>query len=476
MRLETKVGVFVISGILMLFVLSTQVTNFKFSDNKGYPIVVKLPDVNGLEKNAKVKSRGITIGTVQDFILHPSNVDVKILVFNNIKIPKNSIASIKQESMLGVKYLDIEFTQDSEMLAKNDVLNKNKTLASFDQTSDSINKAAIKLDKFIDRLDKLIAQNEENFTKLITNFKEVGDEFKQTGKDINKKLPSILDKFESVGKEFEITGKTINKKLPSILDKFNGVGKEFNQTGVTINEKLPTLINKFEKLEDGIQGIVDDNKDNLKSAIKNIDDAFVGVKGASKKVESSFDKLDKYLASTTQSTLNVNMNVENMQKDHYNKAHFGFDYSPKPTIHYLVDLISTDDYRDDGTGKPVTTKLHQDGRNMVSAQYGKDFNNLRLRAGIIESTGGLGIDYFTYHRKLKLSLEAYDFNAYNDVRGDSAHLKAQLEYTMKKHILLYTGYDNFLNNDARTVYFGFGVRFYDEDLKYLLGSSASAIK
>ena len=167
-----------------------------------------------------------------------------------------------------------------------------------------------------------------------------------------------------------------------------------------------------------------------------------------------------------------------MKKDSYNKSYFGLDYSPKPTIHYLLDIVSTDDYTDDGTGTstPKTTKIHQKGKTLISAQYGKDLGNLRLRYGLMESRGGVGADYFMQNKKIKLSFDAYDFNAYNDVRGDKAHLKAQLEYIMKKHIQLYCGYDNFLNKDAKTVYFGLGVKFEDDDLKYLLGSSASVIK
>jgi phospholipid/cholesterol/gamma-HCH transport system substrate-binding protein len=166
-----------------------------------------------------------------------------------------------------------------------------------------------------------------------------------------------------------------------------------------------------------------------------------------------------------------------MNKDSYNKSYFGVDYSPKPTIHYLADIIATDDYRlDSTTGLPKTTPLHDKGRTMFSAQYGKDFGDARIRGGIIESTGGFGADYFMLNKKLKLSLDSFDFNAYNDVRGNKAHLKSYLTYTMKKHIQLYTGYDNFLNKDARNIFFGLGVKFQDDDLKYLIGSSAASIK
>jgi phospholipid/cholesterol/gamma-HCH transport system substrate-binding protein len=475
MNLETKVGIFVVIGFLMFFGLTTQVGNLNFNKKEGYSINAIIKDANGLEKNAKVKARGIVIGYIKDFKLVKNGVLVELEIEKDIKIPKDSVVMIKQESMLGVKYIEIDFSNNDEILPIKGTLTTNKTYASFDETSDSINQAAIKFDKFINRLDKLIARNEKNFDELMSNFKDVSADLKLTTKTINNKLPKILDKFHSVGVEFEKIGKTTNKKLPSILDKFESIGTEFNQTGVTINKKLPTIMDKFENIENSVQAILDENRKTLKSAIKNVDSAFEGVDKAAKKVESSFDKLDKYLASTTKSTLEVEMKAQSMSKDHYTKTHFNLDYSPKPTIHYLVDVVGSDDYRDDGTNHPKTTKLHEKGRYLISAQYAKDFDNLRIRGGIIESTGGVGIDYFMLNRNLKLALEAYDFNAYNDVRGDKAHLNTYLEYTLKKHILLYTGYDNFINKDDRTIYFGLGVKFMDEDLKYLLGSSASSL-
>lgn len=478
MKAETKVGLFVIVGLLMLFGLTTQVGTFKFGKKDGYPIYIEIPDASGIELNAKVKSRGIDIGTVEDLTLKRDLVGIGLLINKDIKIPLNSIVSIKQESMLGVKYVDIEFSKDGEYAKSSDILSNTRTYASFDQTSDSVNEAAKKVDKFMARLDNLVARNEKNFSELIYNFKVAGAEFKETGRMINAKLPKVLDNFEGVGSEFKQTGVMVNEKLPKVLDKFESVGGEFETTGKTINAKLPPVMDKFTKIEDTVQGVLDENRETLKSAIQNVDTAFVGVNKASVKVESSFDKLDKYLSSATKSTLGVEAKVEHISKDNYNKSYFGVDYSPKPTIHYLGDIIASDDYRDDGTGTatPKTTPLHQKGRTLFSAQYGKDFGDTRVRGGIIESTGGFGADYFMLNKKLKLSLESFDFNAYNDVRGNKAHLKSYLSYTMKKHIQVYTGYDNFLNPEGKNLFFGLGVKFEDDDLKYLIGSSAASIK
>ena len=107
MKLETKVGLFVALGIAFLFALTTQVNNFRMFEKEGYKVFAYLDSVDGLEVNAKVKSKGFVIGFIQNFELDKQKVVVTMMIHEDVKIPLNSIASIKQESMLGVKYLDI---------------------------------------------------------------------------------------------------------------------------------------------------------------------------------------------------------------------------------------------------------------------------------------------------------------------------------------------------------------------------------
>ena len=99
-----------------------------------------------------------------------------------------------------------------------------------------------------------------------------------------------------------------------------------------------------------------------------------------------------------------------------------------------------------------------------------------VRGGIIESTGGVGVDYFAAKDKLKMSAEVYDFSAQNDVRGNKAHAKVSARYRLLKHVDLIAGYDNFLSKKAANVFGGVGISFVDDDLKYVVGGASSFVK
>jgi len=89
---------------------------------------------------------------------------------------------------------------------------------------------------------------------------------------------------------------------------------------------------------------------------------------------------------------------------------------------------------------------------------------------LIDNTGGLGADY-QYNPRIRVTGEAFDFGQRYD---NNPHFRAYGEYTLRlekpktPRIFVTAGVDNPLNELAFT--FGGGIRWRDDDLKYLLGS------
>jgi len=478
---ETKVGLFITIGIGMLFLLSTQVTNFSMFDKEGYRLNIVVDNVNGLQKSSKVKSNGIIIGKVENFYLFNGKVKIEALINNDVLIPLDSKVSLKQESMLGLKYLDIILGKKSQKFSKNSkrqILNSSVYTASFDDVSNSVDKTANDISKFIERLDKIIATNENNINVILENFnimskelvtavssfENMSKEFNKTALTINSDLPRIMNNIDNLVANLNSSSTVLDNELPEILANIKDISKDLKSLSKNANQKLPTIFDKFEKLEDSATTLIDDNQKNIHTAIYNASNFF-------DKGEASFSKLDDYLASVTQGEMRVDMYNSYMLNDKYNRVIFGIDYRANPTKHYLVDVISTDDFSLNNDGTIHSTKKHEDTEFLFSAQFAKDYENARVRIGAIESTGGLGIDYFMLNKKVKISGDLFDFNAVNDARGDKAHLRLTSRLNINKHINFYLGADNLLNKDSVNMTLGMGISFIDDDLKYLLGSA-----
>lgn len=444
MKLEAKVGAFVASGLIILFALSTQVNDLGSFSEKGKKINTFIIDASGLELKGKVKLNGVEVGYIDNISLVDHKVKLRFFIQEGVDIPVDSTVMVTQDSVLGGKLINISLGESQEYLQDNGTLSKVGRLSSFEETSDTVDKAAEEVRLFMVELRELISENRKNLYSAIDNFKTMGTEFTQTGKTVNEKLPDIMNQIDSLTKRFDSVGGTLDAKLPVAMDKFIS-------------------------LEDNLSDVLQDNKAPLNSALVSADNFFTSG-------ESAFKKVDKLLSNFTKSELQFGMNANYMFSDEYVKTHVDINYLPDPSTYYMLSVISMDDYtQTDASGNYRDPEVHDSGKFRLSAQYGKRYDDLLFRAGLIESTGGFGIDYFAMKDKLKSSIEAYDFNAENDLRDDKVHLKFAMRYRFLKHLEVFVGWDNFLNDKADNVYLGFGASFTEDSMKYLLGTAGAAL-
>ena len=483
MKTEAKVGIFVAIGLIFLFLLSTQVNKFAHFGKKGYVIEAYLDDVSGLEKNVKVKIKGVEVGYVKDINLEGNRVKTKLFIYEGVKIPNDSIVQINQESMLGAKYLNIIPGNSKEFLSENEALKKQKKTYTFEETTGSIDEAAKEFKEFIKELrEDLRGENRNDLKKSIANLRKITESIQEMINDnkenlkqsivnlkiMAKELAKAGDKFGNMSSKFSYTADTINEKLPNIMDKIDSLVADLSVTSKELKNKLPQIMDKFSSLENDLQEIIKENKKPLHKAIKSAD-MFFSSGG------ETFKKVDNYLNAVAKSQIEVAFRSEYMSSDKFAKNYASFYYIPSPEKYYMLDIISTDDYsKMDENGQVIKPDDHEDSKLLFSAQYGRRYNDLLFRIGVIESTGGVGVDYFMFNDKGKISFEAFDFNAVNDVRGDKAHLKLLARYRFLKHLDTFIGIDNFLNDDARNIFFGLGFDFIDQDLKSILGAASGA--
>jgi phospholipid/cholesterol/gamma-HCH transport system substrate-binding protein len=435
MKAEAKVGLFVLVGLVALFLLSMQVSKLSNFGKKGYTVYAYFDNLTGLDTNAKVKIGGVDVGFVKEKMLENGKPKVAMTIYEEVRIPSDSVVLLGQDSLLGTKFVEIKHGVSPVYLSDGQTITKEIKFASFAETATSINDAANEIRMFMKELRTTFnPESRENMQEAIANFKVMA-----------QSVSNAANEFGAMSKEFKAAGGTVNGRLPEIMDRFSAVEKD-------------------------LQDVIKENKQPLNGAIKSVDSFFTNGNDTVK-------KLDKYITRGMSSTLEVSLRGETMAKDKYGKGYFGIDYATDPTRHYLVDLVSSrDNAIMDASGNYVESEKHSKGKTYVSAQFGKRYGDVMIRGGIIESTGGVGVDYYTAQDKLKVSTEVFDFGAQNDVRGDKAHAKASVRYRMLKHIDLIAGYDNFLNKKAANFFGGVGVTFVDDDLKYVVGSSSGFVK
>ena len=107
-------------------------------------------------------------------------------------------------------------------------------------------------------------------------------------------------------------------------------------------------------------------------------------------------------------------------------------------------------------------------------QFGKIFGNIALRFGLFDGTGGMGFDFDipfpTDKFRWVTTFEAFDFYGWNRIDDRRPHLKWINRMYIFNNIYLTFGADDFVSKNNANVFFGAGVRFGDDDVKYLLSS------
>ncbi len=123
---ETIMGlvVLVVAAFFLFFA-------YKVSDLqvvKGYDVHAKFLKVGGLNVGSDVRINGIKVGSVvalsldkEDFI---ANVTMSLLP--NVQLPKDSVAAIVGDGLMGDKFIKIEPGKSAEMLQNGDNLAKTK--------------------------------------------------------------------------------------------------------------------------------------------------------------------------------------------------------------------------------------------------------------------------------------------------------------------------------------------------------------
>lgn len=457
---EAKVGLLVIVGSVVLLYMTFAVGKYQFGAKKGYLLTATFDSVAGIDQKAAVRMAGVRIGTVEKVELDDSRAKVTLRIDPEVRIQRTSEAMIKSMGLLGEKY--VEFVP-------------RKTEKQPPPAGGAYYQGG-------ERVQATISPSDVD--RLINQLSAISDDIKQvTG--------SLRQVFGSERGE---------RSMEDILGDLRQTTANIKDFSYTLRGDGSELVMRLNDLVASLNGVVDDNRDNLKvtmenvrEASKNAELALASLETAAQKIEHgegtigklvNDDSMYNNIDSAAKGISDYTARAERLKtiigfRDEYkfprSQAYATLELKPRPDQYYILE-VTNDPF---GKYSRTETTLTPPGGRVVqetyedkfafSIEFVKRWGNLAMRLGIIESTGGAGVDYYAFDDRLKFSLESWNFNS-KQPKNENAHMKATASYGLSKTLYLYGGYDNFLNKDRATPFVGLGLRFDDEDLKYLLGS------
>lgn len=523
-KIETKVGIFVLAALGVLAYMGFHIGAFRFDRSKYNKYTIYFKDISGLSRKAEVKIAGVKVGWVEHIALvlegEITQAQADVMIHNQYTLYKDAYAIVRQEGLLGPKYLEVivgdpllpKLTSGSILnkpsvnpVSTDDLLQSFKKIASnVEQVTDSLRdavgtadgkemikdivdnvyQASEKIAAFSNVIERSLTRNEDNIDSLLA----IGEYVRKVSDKLElETLPAFKDSVIQVSQ-------AVDRDFDRIASKIESTATAFEDASVQARDGLRSISNVAEKIDEG-RGIL--------GKLVNDDEAYRDLRVA-------IQGFKNYLAKVDMLQIVFDSHFEGMYRpaEHYRyenaKGYFEMRIHPRLDYFYLIQMVNSEkgfvnrksrylSYDYPRNNEPVDTNelnLSDEAklrfvfrkntttvkRNQLrfGIQFGKIFGNIALRFGLFDGTGGMGFDFDipfpTDKFRWVTTFEAFDFYGWNRIDDRRPHLKWINRMYIFNNIYLTFGADDFVSKNNANAFFGAGVRFGDDDVKYLLSS------
>lgn len=121
---EYIVGLFVIAGFGAIVYLALNLGEVPFlSKGSTYTVEAEFENVSGIKNGAPVQVAGVNVGQVSNLTLNEDRLaQLTLQVDETLKIPLDSIVSVKSQGIIGDKYIQITLGGDIEFFEEDDLI------------------------------------------------------------------------------------------------------------------------------------------------------------------------------------------------------------------------------------------------------------------------------------------------------------------------------------------------------------------
>lgn len=481
MTQAVKVGLFVTVCLVVLGYLILRVEDLSLFDGPERRIDVLFDSVVGLDDKAPVRVAGVRVGRVDGISLEGQRAKVSLVLEEDVELGAGSSASIANAGILGDKYVELIPARAGAPPLPEGAMLEGTTPLTFDDALGQIGELAQSFGAISgDLADQNLGQT---LARLLDNLEA-------TSADVRELIRANRSNVDSTAANFERASATLAQELPKLSQQLSQLLAEVRgvvaENRGSLNEGLASVEELSAKLEKSAEDLnrisaqLASGEGSLGKLIYS-DEAHDGLVSTLSTVQEGVGTLSETLGKVGKIDLRLGLEGSYFPDFEESRTALSLKIDPEnPSRFYFVELVDAPGGRERRETEEITTTLPDgtvertvvervtiDDEFTLSAQFGFRMDRFQLRAGLIESSGGGALDLDLLDQRLRFSLEAFDFSREDDL---DPHLRLSGRYFLNPNIYLIGGYDDFLLDDGDSVFFGAGIRWQDNDLKYLLGS------
>lgn len=480
LSVELKVGVFAVIVVMVLTYMTFKVGSLPMIWEKGYRLYAVLDDTSGLDERSRVKIAGVEAGIVDRIDLEEGRARVTLLMDPDIRIYKDAAVSLRMSGLLGDRELTLKPGSPDQPLLKNgDHIENVKPVTDFDKLAAELTDAAGNIGDLSNNINGIFGEEEKDALKeAIHNLRDVTANLKEISDENKAPITNIIARLETFAE-------ALGEKGPGVVNDLSEIADNFNKKG-------PNLIDDMTIAARELKEIMQENRHSFKKSMENIREVSASAGAIAKKLEKGEGTLGKLLkedelynslrkvSTEAGKSMEIVGNLRTFLDFHTEysfedvewKGFFELTLQPRDDKYYILG-ITTDPMGSVETIDTTTNGVFVREEKVQSeieftAQYARRFDNIALRIGLMENTFGAGADYFFNDDAGRVKFDVWDMSG-DEALADRAHARLGLDYRVFRFFFVSGGLDNFLNSSRRGMYLGGGLKFEDEDLKYLIG-------
>jgi len=447
-KTETLVGAFILLALSLFVYMSFQLGSVRLNLARYATYTVGFKDVSSLLPKADIKIAGVKVGWVDAIYLDSEDMRVKVTVkvFKEYRLFNDASAVVRQEGMLGVKYLEvIPGTPEAGRIEPGGALPfQAHPAVGIDEIFASVNTLA----KQIEGLGNSLEASTHEFREILQGVRDRLTKIDQVFTDIGEASESF--------KETSTVLQAAGKQVSGLLEFGEESGKDST-----------ALVKKLSSGQGSLARFLADEQlyEDIKCTSEYARSCIEGVRNIGVGLDNHFEVLPNSFFDNKR-PLNTHCRKTNVKW--YGAAYIA---SSSGVFGKIGLTFSSKGYaKHKGIGCDDEQPFVHGHRNSIrlNLQFGKYwYPYAALRGGIFEGTAGVALDWWIAYTRFKWlsTFMVFDFRGYNRFDNDrNPHLKWLNRLFFSKNVYLAFGADDFISRCNKSGFVGLGAYFSVPDV------------
>lgn len=483
-----RVGALVVAALVAAFGVYRTVDESS-SRGEGYRVHAIFDDAAGLITKSRVTIAGITVGRIDSIRLEGARARVEMVIDGEVELHDDARVRRVSASLLGEYLLAISPGTPSERrLVEGDRIRGVEDTPGMNDIMQDVGAVA-------HSVRSVAAQLERSF----------GTD--AAGEQMTSSLRNLSEALEAVNATIQANDEVVGRTLGNV-------------EGITSDARplLDEILRNIQRITEEIRDIVDTNRGDIDRGIGEVDDTVASIHRASEQleqvlsdvgeitgrtaagegtigrltsddhlideVESSVEGVSDVLGGITRLRTVMELRSEYSFLANTFKNYFTIQLFPREGRYFFIQLVddprgrtafSTTQVRRSppAEGEPEfyeETRVTTTEQLLFTVMLAQRVYFATFRFGILESSGGLGVDLDFFDDRLEINADIFQFGY-----SQFPRIRARLSYELVESLYILGGADDVLNERTVDLFLGAMLRFDDADLAGLFPFFGGAI-